>query len=76
MVRVRIKRPKQKILTILFLVTGAWGVGIGSFWSDVGGLTSLYVTILGVVNLSLGGFIGYWYLTRPGPPPKSRKRKK
>lgn len=69
----RIRREKQKILAVIFLGTGAWGMLIGYFMPGFGD-TSLYVSILGVINFGLGGFVGYWYLTKE--PTKSRKRKK
>ncbi|MFQ6025776.1 MAG: hypothetical protein ACE5JT_04610 [Nitrosopumilaceae archaeon] len=69
----RITREKQKILAVIFLGAGAWGIGI-SYMMPQFGDTSLYVTLLGVINLSLGGIVGYYYLTRV--PVKSRKRKK
>jgi len=70
----RIPREKQKILAVIFLGTGAWGMVLGYIMPGFGD-TSFYVTILGVINFGLGGFIGYWYLSKE-PTKKSRKREK
>lgn len=59
----KIAPRKLKIMMIVFLVTGAWGIVLGNFI-----VKYPYVTILGVINLVLGAFVGYLYLN-----PKTEK---
>ena len=52
----------------LFFVTAAWGI----YW----GLTQsfFYLTLLGVINVCLGGFVGWIFFTQK--PRLKDKRKK
>ncbi len=63
---------KLKVLMALFLGTGIFGILIGN------GLgisqPNLMFTTLGVINLCLGGLVGWIYLTRE--PRESRKKRK
>ncbi|MEM2160691.1 MAG: hypothetical protein QXN55_07045 [Candidatus Nitrosotenuis sp.] len=65
---------KLKVLTIMFLGTGAWGIIAGMFLVKP---TVFVLELFGVINLCLGGFVGYRYFTQ-GPKPEglSKKRKK
>ncbi|MGI0082849.1 MAG: hypothetical protein ACREAF_01885 [Nitrosopumilaceae archaeon] len=56
---------KLKVMMLAFLGTGIWGIVIGFV------LEFFFAVILGVINLILGGFVGYLYLN-----PKPNKEKK
>jgi hypothetical protein len=58
---------KLKVLLILFFGTGIIGIAMGLSYSY------FYLTTLGVINLCLGGFIGWLFLTQQ---PKSRDKRK
>lgn len=67
---------KLKVLMFLFFGTGAWGIIAGTFFLNY---TSqhMFVTFFGVINICIGGFIGYRYFTQgPKPEKLSEKRKK
>ena len=59
---------KLKIIMLMFFGTGIWGIGMGLFQSH------FYLTTLGVINLCLGGFVGWIFLTQK--PRSKDKRKK
>ncbi len=56
---------KLKVMMLAFLGTGMWGIVIGFVFEF------FFIVILGVINLILGGFVGYLYLN-----PKPNKEKK
>lgn len=58
---------KLKVLMGLFFGTGIIGIVMGLSNRD------LYLTTLGVINLCLGGFIGWLFFTQQ---PKSRDKRK
>ncbi len=58
---------KLKIILLMFFGTGIWGIGMGLFQNF------FYLTLLGVINLCLGGFVGWIFLTQQ---PKSRDKRK
>ena len=62
-----IKPHKLKVMTLAFLGTGAFGIYMG-LSSSV-----LYISLLGVINLCLGGFTGWLLLTQK---PKERRKKR
>ena len=64
---------KLKVLTIMFFVAAAFGIFIGLVMAKGG--QGLYVTLLGVVNLCLGGFMAYLLMTQKPKVRDSRKRK-
>ncbi|HSD04837.1 MAG TPA: hypothetical protein VLB45_03685 [Nitrosopumilaceae archaeon] len=64
----KIPPTKLKVMMFAFLGTGVWGIILGNFI-----LFSSYVTMLGVVNLALGGFVGYLFLN---PKPEKEKKEK
>jgi len=53
---------------ILFFGTGIWGILLG-LWQIV-----FYLTLLGVINICLGGFVGWLFFTQK--PKLKDKRKK
>ncbi|MBM3905745.1 MAG: hypothetical protein FJ354_03555 [Thaumarchaeota archaeon] len=65
---------KLKVLTILFLGTGTWGIIAGMVLIKP---IPLILVLFGVINLCIGGFIGYRYFMQgPKPERSSNKRKK
>jgi len=66
-----IKPQKLKVLTIMFLGTGIMGIVIGL---SIPSQMSFYITFLGVINLCLGGFVGWLFFTQE--PRLKDKRKK
>jgi len=63
---------KLKVLIALFF--GSAGMGIYVGLEQATGIQSLYITFLGVVNLCLGGFVGYLLLTQKAKVRDSRKK--
>ena len=64
---------KLKVLVIMFFVAAAFGIFIGLVVAGPGQV--LYITLLGVVNLCLGGFMAYLLMTQKPKVRDSRKRK-
>jgi len=67
---------RLKVLMMMFFGTGILGIVIGltiapSFSSD----SSLMITFMGVINLSLGAFFGWIFLTQKPSAQDPRKRK-
>ena len=65
-----IKPKKLKVLMILFFGTAIMGIVIGL---SVPSQISFFITFLGVINLCLGGLVGWIFLTQK---PKSRDKRK
>jgi uncharacterized membrane protein len=61
-----------RIISIMFLVAGAWGLLMGMFYFKN---PSFPLTALGVINLVLGIFLGFRQL-RKGDNTKIRKKEK
>lgn len=71
----KIPKKRLRIITIVFLSTGAWGIVLGMILP----LTSsfpMYITILGVTQLGLGGFFGWKYLTQEPDDNDDSKRQR
>jgi hypothetical protein len=66
---------KLKVLLIMFFAAAGFGMFSGLFLAP-SGMQGLMITLLGVVNLSLGGFMGYLLLTQKPYARDSRKYKK
>jgi len=67
---------RLKVLMMMFFGTGILGIVIGltvapSFSTD----SSLMITFMGVINLSLGAFFGWVFLTQQPNAQDPRKRK-
>ena len=60
---------KLKVLMALFFGAGIIGISIGLLYSN------FFYTFMGVINLCLGGLVGWIYLTRE-PRESGKKRKK
>ena len=67
-----IKPKKLKVLIALFFGTASMGIYVGLEIAT--GYQSLYITLLGVINLLLGGFVGYLLLTQKAKVRDSRKK--
>lgn len=62
---------KLKVLMLLFFGTGSMGIIVGLSQPSQ---ASLFITFMGVINLCLGGFMGWIFFTQE--PPLRDKRKK
>jgi len=68
-----VKPKKLKVLVALFFGTASMGIFVGLTIASPG-TQSLYITLLGVINLLLGGFVGYLLLTQKDRVRDSRKK--
>jgi hypothetical protein len=66
---------KLKILSIMFFAAAGFGIFSGLFLAT-SGAQGLMITLLGVVNLCLGGFMGFLLFTQKPYTRDSRKYKK
>lgn len=64
---------KLKVLVIMFFVAAAFGIFIGLVMAKGG--QGFYITMLGVVNLCLGGFMAWLLMTQKPKVRDSRKKK-
>ena len=67
-----IQPKKLKVLIAMFFGTGGMGIFVGLTIAT--GTQTLYITLLGVINLLLGGFVGYLLLTQKAKVRDSRKK--
>ena len=65
---------KLKVLTIMFFAAAGFGIFTG-LTAASSGMQGLIVTFLGVINLGLGGFMGYLLLSQKPKVRDSRKKK-
>ena len=65
---------KLKVLTIMFFAAAGFGIFTGLTMAT-SGMQGLMITLLGVVNLLLGGFMAYLLLTQKPYARDPRKRK-
>ena len=71
--RIKYVKPKKlKVLIALFFGTASMGIYVGLEIAT--GYQSLYITLLGVINLLLGGFVGYLLLTQKAKVRDGRKK--
>jgi hypothetical protein len=63
---------KLKIIALMFLIAGMWGILMGLFVFQAPN-TSFFVTVLGVINFTLGVFLGFRVLRKDN---RELKRKK
>jgi hypothetical protein len=66
---------KLKVLLIMFFAAAGFGMFSGLFLAT-SGMQGLMITLLGVINLLLGGFMGYLLLTQKPYTRDSRKYRK
>jgi len=67
-----VQPKKLKVLIALFFGSAGMGIFVGLVIAT--GIQSLYITFLGVVNLCLGGFVGYLLLTQKAKVRDGRKK--
>ena len=70
---------KLKILIAVFTIVGIWGIAFGLFMGEQkASMNYFMIVVLGVVNLFLGAFMTYLYLTqvRKIDPRKDSKYKR
>ena len=65
---------KLKVLLIMFFAAAGFGIFTGLFVAT-SSMQGLIITLLGVVNLCLGGLMGYLLLMQKPKVRDSRKRK-
>ena len=65
---------KLKVLMIMFFAAAGFGIFTGLAVAT-SGMQGLIITLLGVINLCLGGLMGYLLLTQKPKVRDSRKRK-
>ena len=65
---------KLKVLMIMFFAASGFGIFTGLVIAT-SGMQGLIITLLGVINLCLGGFMGYLLLTQKPKVRDSRKYK-
>jgi hypothetical protein len=65
---------KLKVLTIMFFAAAGFGIFTG-LTQSTSGMQGLLITLLGVINLCLGGFMGYLLLLQKPKVRDSRKKK-
>ena len=66
-----VKPHKLKIITLVLCGTGAFGILVGL--GVPGNQPILMMSFMGVINICLGGFFGFIFLTQE---PKSEQRRK
>ena len=66
---------KLKVLMIMFFAAAGFGIFTG-LTAATSGMQGLIITLLGVINLCLGGFMGYLLLSQKPKVRDSRKYKK
>ena len=66
---------KLKVLIIMFFAAAGFGIFSGLSFAT-SGMQGLMITFLGVINLGLGGFMGYLLLTQKPFTRDSRKYRK
>ena len=70
-----IEPTRVKFLMIMFFATGSLGIVIGL--SPVAGpQQTMIITFMGVINIGLGAFFAFIYLTQVKKDPDKRKKKK
>ena len=65
---------RLKILMMMFFGTGTIGILVGLIIATP--QTTMMITFLGVINVSLGAFFVWVYLTQEQKPPDKRKKKR
>jgi len=69
-----IEPTRVKVLMMMFYATGTLGIVIGLTVAS-GGAT-LMITFLGVINIGLGAFFTFLFLTQTPSTPDKRKKKR
>ncbi len=66
LLKLKYVNPKKlKILIVVFASVGIWGIAFGLFMgTQKASMNYFMIVVLGVVNLFLGAFMAYLYLTQ------------
>ena len=67
---------RVKVLMIMFFATGSLGIVIGLSPIASSADATVMITFLGVVNIGLGAFFAFLFLTQIKKDPDKRKKKK
>jgi len=65
---------RVKVLMIMFFSTGVLGIVIGL--SPIAASQTVMITFMGVVNIGLGAFFAFLFLTQIKKDPDKRKKKR
>jgi len=68
-----IQPKKLKVLIAMFFGTGGMGIFVGLVIAE--GMQTVYITLLGCINLCLGGVVAWVLVTQKAKVRDSRKRK-
>jgi len=68
-----IQPKKLKVLIAMFFGTGGMGIFVGLVIAE--GKQTVYITLLGCINLCLGGFVAWVLVTQKAKVRDSRKYK-
>ena len=69
-----IEPTRIKVLMMMFFGTGSLGIVIGL--SPIASTQGVFITFMGVINIGLGAFFTFLYLTQVKKDPDKRKKKK
>ena len=71
--RIKFVKPKKlKVLIALFFGTAGMGIFVGLVIAT--GIQTVYITLLGVINLCLGGFVVWLLVTQKAKVRDGRKK--
>ena len=65
---------RVKVLMIMFFATGSVGIIVGL--SPIAAAQTVMITFMGVINVGLGAFFAFLFLTQIKKDPDKRKKKK
>jgi len=65
---------RVKILMIMFLATGSVGIVVGL--SPIAASQTVMITFMGVINIGLGAFFAFLFVTQIKKDPDKRKKKR
>ena len=71
-----IEPTRVKVLMMIFYATGIIGIIIGLTVATPLGNQTLLITFMGTINIGLGAFFTYIFLTQAPKTPDKRKKKK
>ncbi|MGH1566706.1 MAG: hypothetical protein ACRBB5_04655 [Nitrosopumilus sp.] len=69
-----IEPTRVKVLMMMFFATGALGIIIGLTIASPS--VTMIITFMGVINIVLGAFFAFIYLTQSPKSPDKRKKKR
>ena len=69
-----VEPTRLKVLMMMFFATGIIGIVVGL--SPVAGMQTMIITFMGVINIGLGAFFAFIFLTQEQKTPDKRKKKR